>query len=415
MTSPTAARDPSVGSFQATARTRVPGLSETFVACLAAAAAALAVFNPAASPTYGFAACVIVLVMRFNTITIDALNVSAVALLALHWASEAWSVAPLSTSFATRIQLIACVHLLAVRLACRSKRGLRIVCWGTVLGSFAVFLRQLDSVSGPSVAATVRYGARLSLDGVNPNYHAYALATALFLAVILWHLSGSRATRAALAGLSLCFAVGVFLAGTRGALLSILLLAAWLVAVRLVRVRIAYRYLLICASVVAAAITLGLLDDIIRSEVVPSAREDGDLNGRLRIWPQARQLFEDRPILGHGAGTFQAMNPLHIGAHNAFLEIGSGLGIVGLLVLVGALAAAVRRRSTASDDHTIALGAFVTVNLPILLSGYWSQSTVLWMALGIAASSAPHFGESRHSPRAWRRSAAGRSKEPHDL
>lgn len=83
-------------------------------------------------------------------------------------------------------------------------------------------------------------------------------------------------------------------------------------------------------------------------------------DGRSQIWQTALKGFASAPIKGTGAGTFEFVwyryrsageSPV-VNAHNLYLETLSDLGIIGLLLLIGALAAilvAIARRARGPD------------------------------------------------------------------
>jgi putative inorganic carbon (HCO3(-)) transporter len=76
----------------------------------------------------------------------------------------------------------------------------------------------------------------------------------------------------------------------------------------------------------------------------------GDFAVRLEIWSRATQVIGDFPLTGTGLGSFRVAVPalypyvmsdpekVHH-AHNVFLQIGSDLGLFGLIAFLGLLAA----------------------------------------------------------------------------
>jgi hypothetical protein len=69
-------------------------------------------------------------------------------------------------------------------------------------------------------------------------------------------------------------------------------------------------------------------------------------NERWQLWASAIDELRSRPIIGRGAGSFEAWWAQHgsravfvVNAHSLYLETGGELGVVGLLLLVGTLAA----------------------------------------------------------------------------
>ena len=113
-------------------------------------------------------------------------------------------------------------------------------------------------------------------------------------------------------------------------------------------------------------------------------------NGRLEHWAVARDDFEDNPLAGRGAGTFEyswaerrPSSMTVLDAHSLYIETLGELGLVGLLLLVGALvlplAAALRAR------HAVvlpaALGAYAAFVLHAGVDWDWELTGVTLVAL----------------------------------
>ena len=58
-------------------------------------------------------------------------------------------------------------------------------------------------------------------------------------------------------------------------------------------------------------------------------------NGRSDLWSQAIQAFSTHPFVGLGTGGFASVNPADLYPHNILLEVGSELGLVGLVPMIG--------------------------------------------------------------------------------
>src|SRR5579884_3886288 len=90
-----------------------------------------------------------------------------------------------------------------------------------------------------------------------------------------------------------------------------------------------------------------------------SAQELTELSGRTEMWSIAWQSFKDSPIFGHGyyimtkTGFFEVWGRLQWQtAHNAFLHVITGLGLMGTAFLVWALISAQRPSLGARRDKT---------------------------------------------------------------
>jgi O-antigen ligase len=198
---------------------------------------------------------------------------------------------------------------------------------------------------------------------------------------------------------------GILRTGTRGAWLSVGLLVVWLVVSRVARHRRVLPALYVAIAAACIATVTGQFDRFVVPYLDRSLRDTGDLNGRLYMWPFARDLLTDHLVFGAGAGTFRAVNPLGISAHNALLEIGSGLGLLGIALFLGVAVRALVKETAMTDEvsRNRKLGAFLIVSTPILLSGVWEQSAVAWVAMALASRMAMSPGaapkEQVQSPR----------------
>lgn len=140
-------------------------------------------------------------------------------------------------------------------------------------------------------------------------------------------------------------------------------------------------------------------------------------SGRWQLWSAAVDQWEDHPVLGDGAGSFEAWWAEHAdiayvarSAHSVYLDALSELGPLGLLLLLallGVAAVAARRRlavAQGADVATVAaLAAFVAA-FAIAIGVDWTWDlTALPMigafALGLLTGPATALRESGWSPR----------------
>lgn len=301
--------------------------------------------------------------------------------------SAAWSEVEAATVNAGKNAIGYITIAVAARLVIQRRRDFLLVGGGLIVGALYGLLRL---VTEPGAGVRLLYDSnavRYSAESLNANYLAYTFATAAFVAVAI---AGSRRSQVSLpfaGATALAMYVGIVNNGTRAALISVALLGSWALFAR-VRIRLAY---FLAAGVIFCgfvATFTGMTDGWIRGQIVASSRETGDLNGRLSIWPMARDLFYDRPLLGHGAGALPQLSGNYegIAAHNALLDVGVGMGVVGLCLFVAVLAVAVwPRRSTASLSEIWMRGAFIVTTGPILLTGYWIESPVFWLSVALVS------------------------------
>lgn len=99
------------------------------------------------------------------------------------------------------------------------------------------------------------------------------------------------------------------------------------------------------------------------------------------------QLFCERAVNGWRLGALRILNPLGIVAHNAILEIGVGLGIIGIL-LFGSILYSLLVSDTRMAEYrarALAAGGLIVVSVPIFLSGSWDQSAAAWIAIALCS------------------------------
>jgi hypothetical protein len=124
-------------------------------------------------------------------------------------------------------------------------------------------------------------------------------------------------------------------------------------------------------------------------------------NGRIPQWRVAVDAFDEKPLLGKGAGTYALQWDQHrpllytvVNAHSLYVEVMAELGIVGLLLLLGALltilAGTVRRlRAGEGQSYGLFLVLAVIWMLHAGVDWDWQMPAVtLWLfALGGTALS----------------------------
>ena len=135
-------------------------------------------------------------------------------------------------------------------------------------------------------------------------------------------------------------------------------------------------------------------------------------NGRIDMWRVAWHQFELAPVLGHGAGTFENTWAQHrpdasfvVDAHSLYLETLDELGIVGAVLLIGAIAAALAAaaRRIRGPDRAVAAAAFTVMVMWALHAAIdwdWEMPVVTlpFFALGglmLSRRAVPSFDEAR--------------------
>ncbi|WP_122263014.1 O-antigen ligase family protein [Ornithinimicrobium cerasi] len=346
--------------------------------------AAVAVTNPNFGLRTGAAVGAVLLVTRLGSLRLSRSEgyVSLYALMTL--CSLTWAV---FDGWVGLINVVACAVLyLAVRAVVRRRRDVLMVTAGLVAGAVFGVARMVVG-QGADVRWTYEAEvARVALGDVNFNFTAYGFATAAaMMTVFFYGATWKRAAFVLMAMVSATLYVGVLLNGTRGALLSLGALAVWLFLGRFHQVLFPWVIgLFLVASLVLAT---GWADGAIRNVASSGAlgREAGDLNGRLTIWPLAREFITERPVLGYGVDVFKGLSPARFDAHNWVLDVAVAFGAAGLALFTRALylAVVVEPRAWAHPRRVSVVGAWVVVTGPILLSGFWFQSPVLWLSLAV--------------------------------
>lgn len=306
----------------------------------------------------------------------------------LAWCSMAWSSDPESTALGWR-NSVACVVLFwAVRACVRRRRDLVVLCGAYLIGC-GISLAALWSQNGLTFdSLRLQYdsnAARLGIEGLNFNALAYALTLgAISLSILVATRTGQIGMARRVMIIVACFAlfVGVQANGTRGALVAMFAGAVWLLVCRAANARRMFVWVVAVATASALGIFTGWADGPLREIADPSARETGFLNGRLLIWPMARETFGDHWWLGSGLDAILGEWRIRIAAHNVLLDVAAGLGLAGLALLLAFLIATFHasgwRRSRA--NATVA-GLTVAIGTPIALTGYVIELPALWLTL----------------------------------
>ncbi|MEX2645848.1 MAG: O-antigen ligase family protein [Gaiellaceae bacterium] len=148
----------------------------------------------------------------------------------------------------------------------------------------------------------------------------------------------------------------------------------------------------------------------------PSRLADLSSNHRWTWWTQAWSIFRADPLGGTGAGTYElARRPIRedmlgpIDPHNLVLKALAETGIVGLLLLLGAIAAGVgvavgALRRTAGEEHAAAAalaagGAAWLVHAPVDMPWEYAAATLpVTFGLGVLATAGRPAGEPARRP-----------------
>lgn len=108
---------------------------------------------------------------------------------------------------------------------------------------------------------------------------------------------------------------------------------------------------------------------------------DGD-SGRVAYWSKASKIFWEHPIWGCGPGSI--FYEIGIYSHNLFTDALVEMGLVGLLLLLGALYCGFKKsiaiiKNNVTDSIWIYL--FICGFAMAMFSGYWLGNFLMWWAL----------------------------------
>ncbi len=333
---------------------------------------ALSVADPGLVITYGLYVGIGVWLTGAPTrYRIDRVAWAMIASLIWYWLTTFGAINPNATSVFTTA-LVLGVTFLLLRDAIRTREQLRFVGSAYLIAAAVAVGRTVFLGYVPNAAT-----GRLTLEGLNANYLGYALCGALAIIVSMW-AGSSRAGRVWMILASAAIIYGLTLTGTRGAAVGAAVLALWVLLSMLFK-QPPIRFLLAVLAVVAFAITSGAIDDWLK-EFDYGSRATGDLSGRLYLWPIARELWEQSWFFGSGPQAVRTSNAVG-DAHSVFLEIGSAQGIVGVILFVLFMCAALGygSRGTEPRYRAFAIGAFLAAMSPAYLSGAWEAAPAAMM------------------------------------
>ena len=358
----------------------------TDVSCLAlGGSAAVAVFSTSLSPLLGIPLALVAAALHIPQWRFQAVDYLAVLFGVLSFVSLLWtSVEHLTLQHSLRMGGVLALFV-ALRLAIQGRRELMAAASGYLVGcGYSIYLLSRQDAVGP-VDWRFDSTRSLTVEGLNQNYVAYSLAAGV---AVLGFLVARR-RRAMLLSLLPIGAIywGIGLTGARGGLLGFALALLWWLCPPRMR-SVAWRVMVPGVCLFVVAVSSGVLDAGLRALFPAShSREIGDLNGRLTVWPIARGVLEDHPVLGAGAGSFPSFNPWSIYAHNVLLDVGTGLGFVGIVLFVALLATVFVQGSKGARtfERDCCAGLTVLALLPPLLSGYWYASPAVWVVLALCS------------------------------
>jgi O-antigen ligase len=193
----------------------------------------------------------------------------------------------------------------------------------------------------------------------------------------------------------ICFVlapVGIMLTATRGAFLAGVV-ALSIIPLTLPRLSRRSAVLVTSVLIVAAAAAAETVPQVSWTRIFTIRQEmsaEGNVGGRVLIWAAGWRVFQDRPILGVGAGAFgEAVYPLlyeRAGAHNTPLAVLVEQGIVGLLIFAALLGACARIIGKMAPPERIFWGVLMLSWLVGVMSVHWQYNKFTWLLFGLLAA-----------------------------
>jgi O-antigen ligase len=316
--------------------------------------------------------------------------------------SAFWSMDPQATGvrFLTYLQLVVLVWLIW-EIAWSPERQ-RALLQAYVLG-----------VSFAAVVTLHRYLSHVAIVDVTTRFTALSfnvneLGMTLMLGLpMAWYLSFSQPHQRLAWMWRLYIPLGVtaiLLTASRGAFLATLVALAiipWTLGRLRMRTKVAlYAF---CAGTLLAAAQFVPETSWERIATIRSDVDAGYFGGRGAIWKAGLEVAQEHPVAGVGAGAYGAAVEQTLffgwGAHSVPLAILVENGIVGLLLLLGAVAAVttpVKHLPPLQRRFSIVLLLAVAV---ASLSGEWEDRKAFWFVFGVLAAQVVYRpAEKRVSP-----------------
>jgi len=280
---------------------------------------------------------------------------------------------------------------ISIRHLIRSRRDIVMVAVAFLAGSG---LAAIAIVIGAATSYQDSF-TRNTAFGLNANYISYTLAAAISVALTFF-LRGGKWRNVVLGAFVIFIAAAVYLTGTRGSFVAIVAALVFFILPKR-----AARAGVIVAVVVFIGIWIAFVFSLIPTGVFRfldggSTRSTGDLSGRVEVWKVAQNLISGHWFFGVGVGSFEALNPFAVGAHNLPLGVTVELGAVGAFVYAGWLIAqAILVCVKFSPTQTRSFGLVFVAWIPIALSGEWSASPIPFIAFAIVCPALASVPRSR--------------------
>lgn len=289
--------------------------------------------------------------------------------------------------------------LVIVFTVARDRLAVRALIFSYVVGGVLTIAYGVIFKPGPPIAGVIFDPTRLYGGMGEPNDLGAVLLPAIALSLFGLPFVRNVIGRVALALCVVALVVGLMLSQSRGALVAaaVMLVVGVLLAGKL-RVWIGT----LCAVTIAVGVGYYFLfaSEAIHARVNSLLRLNAygglsDGSGRKELWKAALGLVKEHPILGVGARNYRTVTGESLVVHNTYLEILAELGVIGLVLFLGVVIAAIvvagrgiRAALVAKDvdGEFQARGAVVGIagllTAYVFISGEFQPQ--LWWLLGLA-------------------------------
>jgi len=277
------------------------------------------------------------------------------------------------------------------------------------VGLYALVAGAAASATGAIVSFAFLGSPRATGPLEDPNDLAYVITAAVPIVLLAVRKAARPLASLAWGAVLALLLVGALATLSRGGIIATTLVLVWALARGLVPIRF-----LAAAGALLAALAVPIL--LLAQDVVQQALDQktyiaaSNVDTRLLRWQAAARMLADNPLLGVGPGGFRGQYIEYSGfaelteltpvAHEMYLEVGAELGVVALLLFVGAIVAALvasenavrRRRADGAAERDPRLLAALAVQgslLAVCVSSVFLSEQYympLWAGLAIAAA-----------------------------
>ncbi len=305
-------------------------------------------------------------------------------------ASITWSVDPSSTIGRSITYAMLLTFAWMIWEFATSLGQLQILLLANWLGCLATLLAQLVGFHAGRTGAADDSGGRFIAEATDANWLAghFALAIAVAFYFATNPRTRSPWLRLALWAFMVPAVAGVFLTGSRGGMLALLVVAATIL-VGLRRVKWTTVLMFLACAGAAWYIVPGLLSDYLRQRLTQGT-EAHSYQIRLEAWRGGLEAWTECPLQGTGGGTYvndmERVIGIHMVAHNTFMSLLVEDGLVGLgLFLLAWAMVAYRIRLLPARERLLCF-SMLACQLPVYMSVSAEYTKSLWFLFAIVLS-----------------------------